>query len=104
MQLVKKLYVYSMFHINWTIFKFNRNQLGTVSACHVTLANCLCYVHTQVTIEYRNSVLKEFHLKPNAAINKTKISSLICKTILIFNEHNFQYLIVVHSPTVKFGE
>ena len=24
--------VYSMFHVTWTIFKFSRNQLGTVSA------------------------------------------------------------------------
>ena len=31
------------------------------------------------------------HLKPKATINYTEISSLICKTILIFNEHNFQY-------------
>ena len=23
---------YSMFHVTWTTFKFNRNQLGTVSA------------------------------------------------------------------------
>ena len=45
---------------------------------------------------------KGFHLKPKAAINNTEISSLICKTILIFNEHNFQYLLVVCNPTVKF--
>ena len=37
-----------------------------------------------------------------AAINKTEISSLICKTILILNEHNFQYLLVVRSPSVRF--
>ena len=30
-------------------------------------------------------------IKPKAAINCTKILSLICKTILIFNEHSFQY-------------
>ena len=30
---------------------------------------------------------KRFHLKPNAAVNYTEISSLICKTISIFNEH-----------------
>ena len=33
---------------------------------------------------------KGFHLKPKAAINYTEISSRICKTISIFNEHNFQ--------------
>ena len=43
-----------------------------------------------------------FHLKPKAAINNTEISSLICKTVLVFNEHNFQYLLVVRSPIVKF--
>ena len=25
-------FAYSMFHVTWTTFKFNRNQLGTVSA------------------------------------------------------------------------
>ena len=45
---------------------------------------------------------KGFYLKHKAAINNTKISSLICGTILIFNEHNFQYLLVVSSPTMKF--
>ena len=45
---------------------------------------------------------KRFNLKPKAAINSTEVSSVICKTILIFNEHNFQYLLVVRSPTVKF--
>ena len=25
------LYLYGMFHVTWTTFKFNRNQLGTVS-------------------------------------------------------------------------
>ena len=34
---------------------------------------------------------KGFHLKPKAAINYTEISLLICKTILFFNEYNFQY-------------
>ena len=24
--------MYNMFHVTWTTFKFNRNQLGTVSA------------------------------------------------------------------------
>ena len=33
---------------------------------------------------------KRFHLKSKAAINYTEISSLICETILIFNEHSFQ--------------
>ena len=27
----EKLDIYSMFHVTWTTFKFNRNQLGTVS-------------------------------------------------------------------------
>ena len=45
---------------------------------------------------------KGFPLKPKAAINNTENSSLICKKILIFNEHNFQYLLVVRSPIVKF--
>ena len=26
------VFVYSMFHVTWITFKFNRNQLGTVSA------------------------------------------------------------------------
>ena len=30
--LFSKMVIYIMFHINWTTFKFNRNQLGTVSA------------------------------------------------------------------------
>ena len=48
---------------------------------------------------------KGFHLKPKTANNNTEISSLICKTILIFTKHNFQYLLVVRSPTVElFGE
>ena len=34
---------------------------------------------------------KRFHLKPKAAINCTEISSLICKTILIFQWTHFQY-------------
>ena len=59
---------------------------------------------------------KRFHLKPKAAINYTEISSLICKTILIFNEHDFQNYslyakftnkklnvnIFEYSPAVKF--
>ena len=48
------------------------------------------------------NAINRFHLKPKAAINSTEISSLIRKTILIFNEHNFQHLLVVRSPTVKF--
>ena len=28
----KSISYYSMFHVTWTTFKFNRNQLGTVSA------------------------------------------------------------------------
>ena len=40
----KKQLDYSMFHVTWATFKFNRNQLGTVSA--YVMANCPPYVHT----------------------------------------------------------
>ena len=43
------------------------------------------------TLKSLSSVEIQCHLKPNAAINYTKISSLICGTILTFDEHNFQY-------------
>ena len=43
--------------------------------------------------------MNDFHLKPNAVINYTEISSLVSKTILIFNKHNFQY----NSLYVKFN-
>ena len=36
---------------------------------------------------------------PKAAISNTEISPLIFETILIFNEYNFQYLLVVRSHT-----
>ena len=93
----------SMFHVTWTTFKFNRKQLGTVSAYVMWLWLIALLMWTlkwlsSVEIQYH----KGFHLKPKAAINNTEISSLICKTILIFSEHNSQYLLVVRSPTVKF--
>ena len=47
---------YSMFHVTWTTFKFNRNQLGTVSAYAIRLwLIALLSVHL-VIIEYRNSM------------------------------------------------
>ena len=81
-----------MFHVTWTTFKFNRNQLGTVLAYVmwlrlIALLMCTLKWLSSIEIQYH----KRFHLKPKAAINYTEISSLICKTILIFNEHNFQY-------------
>ena len=94
---------YSMFHVTWTTFKFNRNQLGTVSAYVVwlwliaILTRTLKWLST-IEIHCHNG----FHLKPKAAINNTEISSLICETILIFNEHSYQYLLVVRSLTLKF--
>ena len=94
---------YSMFHVPWTTFKFSGNQLRTVSAYVMWLWLITLLMRT---IKWLSSIKiqchKGFHLKPKAAINNTEISSPICKTILIFNEHNFQYLLLVRSPTVKF--
>ena len=39
-------------------------------------------------------------LAPN--LTSHSILALLSRTSLIFNEHNFQYLHVVRSPTVKF--
>ena len=92
-----------MFHATWTTFKFNRNQLGTVSAYAMwpwLIALLMWTLKWLSSIEIQCH--KGFYLKPKAAISSIEISSLICKTISIFNEHNFQYLHVVHSPTVKF--
>ena len=92
-----------MFHVTWATFKFNRNQLGTVSGYVMWLwliGLLMCTVKRLSSIEIQCD--KGFHLKLNAAINNTEISSLICKTILIFNEPNFQCLLVVRIPTVKF--
>ena len=62
-------------------------------------------------------LLQKMLLKPKVAIDYTEISSLICKTILIFNEHNFQNYFVLckiywyeklsvyifaYNPAVKF--
>ena len=74
---------YGMFHVTWTTFKFNRNQLGMVSAYVMWLwliALLMCTLKWLSNIEIRCH--KGFHLKPKAAINNTEISSLICKTIL----------------------
>ena len=40
--------MYSMFHVRWITFKFNRNQLGTVSAyvSHVTMAITALLMYT----------------------------------------------------------
>ena len=87
---------YSMFHVTWTTFKFNRNQLRTVSAYVIWLwliAFLMCTLKWLSSIEVQ--CRKRFNLKPKAAIDNTEISSLICKTILIFNKHRFQYLLVV---------
>ena len=41
---------------------------------------------------------------PKAAINYTEISSLICKTILILNERNFQYNLLYVKIADMMGE
>ena len=54
-----KISLYGMFHVTWTTFKFNRNQLGTVSAfVTITMLWSNQRVH-QVTSEKLLS--KEFH-------------------------------------------
>ena len=71
--------IYSMFHVTWTTFKFNRNQMGTVSAYVMwvwLISLLMCTLKWLSSIEIQCH--KEFHLKPKAAINYTEISSLIC--------------------------
>ena len=57
----------------------------------LTMANYCPYLSIEIQCQ------KGFYLKPKAAVNNTEISSLICKTILTFNEQNFHYLLVVCS-------
>ena len=107
-------WMYGMFHVSWTNFSFNRTHLGIVLPYTASLWLITLFMCTHKWYRIDIQCHKQFHLKPKAAINYTEISSLICKTILIFNEHNFQYnslyakftdiknLPVVQSLTVKF--
>ena len=84
--------IYSIFHVIWATFSFNRIHLGIVSPYItwlwlITLLMCTLIWLYSIDIQCH----ERFHLKPKADINCTEISSLICKTILTFNEHNFQY-------------
>ena len=103
MGLLHKIYCHGMLHLTWTTSEFSRNQLGMVSA-YVMLPCLIAFLMCTFKWLYsiKNQCHKEFHLMSKAAINKTEISPLVCKTILILNEHNFQYLLVVRSPSVRF--
>ena len=71
--------LYIIFHVSWTSFKFNRNQLGTVSAYVMWLwliALLMCTLKWLSSIEIHCH--KGLHLKPKTAINYTEISLLIC--------------------------
>ena len=86
-----KLGAYSMFHVSWITFKFNRNQLETVLAYVMWLwliALLMCTLKWLSSIEI--PCHKGFHLKPKAAINYTEISSLICDVSVNSN--------LVHPP------
>ena len=70
-----------MLHVTWTTFKFkfNKNELGMVSAYAMWLwliALLMCTFKWLSSIEIQCH--KGFHLNPKAAINYTEISSLIC--------------------------
>ena len=80
--------IYSMFHVTWTTFSFNRTHLGMVSSYIMWLWQ---FNLLMPTLEWLHSIetqcRKRFHLKPKTAISYTEISLMICKTILIFSEH-----------------
>ena len=45
-----------MFHVTWITFIIQSKPIGdSFSVCHVAMANCPSYVHSEVIIEYRNS-------------------------------------------------
>ena len=55
-------FVYSMFHLTWTTFKFNRNQLGTISAfVMISVPGSNQRAHQVISEEL---LFKEFHGKP----------------------------------------
>ena len=84
LQLFKYFFAYSMFHVTWTTFKFNRNQLGTVSAYLMwiwLIALLMCTLKWLSSIEIQRHT-KGFNLKRKAAVNYTEILSLIDTNIM----------------------
>ena len=53
---------YSMFHITWTTFKFNKNQLGTVSM-FVMISVLWIIINVLIKSLTKNLLSKEFHCR-----------------------------------------
>ena len=86
-----------------SIGKKHRRKAGKwlirfVSKSSMILANkkIIFFVSVTTLNSIKIQCHKRFHLKPKAAINCIEISSVICKTILIFNSYTDEIIILLN--------